>query len=100
MTPDRKLSSARAALIMSQPFFGSLALRLKVIENANIETMSVNGREIQYNPQFVDELPGDELKAVVAHEVMHCACLHHHRQRLCAGDRQLIREIRLAVRAL
>lgn len=85
MDAERKISSARAALIMSQPFFGSLALRLKVVENKTIDTMRVDGKTLEYNPTFVDELPGDQLKAVVAHEVMHCACLHHTRR----GNRDL-----------
>src|SRR5260370_18136678 len=42
--------------------------------------MATNGREIIYNPTFVDEVKPLELEAVLAHEVLHCALGHHCRR--------------------
>lgn len=75
-----EISRARAALIISQPFFGSIALKLKVVESDHFETMATDGVTLHYNPEFVLEQKGDELKSVVAHEVMHIALKHHLRQ--------------------
>lgn len=72
----RKLTKARIALITLQPFFGTLALRLKLIENNSIPTLAVNGREILYNAAFVDKLSHEVLMAAVAHEVGHCVYEH------------------------
>jgi len=50
-----KLTRARATLILDQPFFGALALRLHLVEDENTKTMSVDGKTIRYNPDFVNE---------------------------------------------
>lgn len=75
------LTKARAALILDQPFFGSLALRLRLVEATSvgsrpIKTMAVDGKHIFYNPEFVKELSLKHLIFVVAHEVMHCVWQH------------------------
>jgi predicted metal-dependent peptidase len=76
---ERKLTRARTQLLLNQPFFGTLCLRLKLAPAA-VPTMATNGREIIYNPTFVDELTPIELEAVLAHEVLHCALGHHCRR--------------------
>jgi predicted metal-dependent peptidase len=76
---ERKLTRARTQLLLNQPFFGTLCLRLKLTPGS-LPTMATNGREILYNPTFVDALKPGELEAVVAHEVLHCALGHHCRR--------------------
>src|SRR5258708_6363258 len=78
-TTERKLTRARTQLLLNQPFFGTLCLRLKLAP-AMVPTMATNGREIIYNPAFIDELKPVELEAVLAHEVLHCALGHHCRR--------------------
>ena len=80
METRTKLTKARTRLVLSQPFFGSLALRMGLIENPAIETMATDGRDVHFNPSFVDGLTMDELVGVLAHEVMHPACNHHTRR--------------------
>ncbi len=80
MLPLEKLTRARAALIVAQPFFGALALHLRLEESEDVETMATDGERLMWSPAFVDGLTGPELQAVVAHEVMHCAMLHHVRR--------------------
>lgn len=75
-----RLKKARAHLVMRQPFFGTLALHLRIVEDATDKTMSTDGESLFYNPAFVDELRSDELEGVVAHEVLHCANKHHVRR--------------------
>lgn len=68
--------AARTSLLLDQPFFGVLALHLAIVEDTAAPTMWTNGQALGYNPAFVDTLTQDELTAVVAHEVMHCAAGH------------------------
>lgn len=81
---ERKLTKARTQLLLNQPFFGSLCLRLKLVPG-NVLTMATNGKLIVYNSDFVESLTPAELEGVLAHEVMHCALAHHCRR----GSRDL-----------
>jgi len=75
----RKLTRARTQLLLGQPFFGTLCLRLKLMA-APVATMATDGRRIAYEPSFVQLLTPAELEGVIAHEVMHCALGHHCRR--------------------
>lgn len=72
----RKLTSARARLILDHPFWGALALSLPLVEDETCETAWVDGRVFGYNPAFIESLDMDETKALIAHEVSHCAQGH------------------------
>jgi predicted metal-dependent peptidase len=67
-----KLTRARATLILDQPFFGALALKMPLIEDTGTKTLSVNGKVIKYNPEFINGLSAALTKSAMAHEVMHC----------------------------
>ena len=82
-----KLTKARAALLLDQPFFGALALRLKLEPMSSAEvaqlalrgrapTLSVNGRVIKYCEVFIESLSMDLVKSAIAHEVGHCVFEH------------------------
>jgi predicted metal-dependent peptidase len=75
-TAHGKFIAARTSLILEQPFFGSLALRLKVQADPTCKTAWVDGRTLGYNPAFVDSLSHGELVGLVAHEVLHVALGH------------------------
>ena len=81
---EAKLSRARTQLLLNQPFFGTLCLRLKLEMSTSFPTMATDGRRLVYNPGFVEKLTPAELEGVLAHEVMHCALAHHCRR----GDRE------------
>lgn len=72
----RKLAKARTLLLIEQPFYGVLALRLQLVARNEIPTLAVDGTHIFYNEKFVDGLPGDQLRTAVAHEVGHCVFQH------------------------
>ncbi len=80
---EHKLSQAKVHLLLGQPFFGSLCVRLKLAPGP-VPTMATNGRQIIYNPEFVKSLAPAEIEGVLAHEVMHVALAHHCRR----GDRE------------
>ncbi len=81
MNAKRKLIKARSQLVLDAPFFGSLALRLVLVEDCDVLTAYTDGAVLGYNPAFVASLSTGHTKALVAHEVMHLACLHHTRRR-------------------
>ncbi len=70
-----RIARARAHLLTDHPWFGGLALRLK-LEAGGTKTMSTNGTILRYNEEYVQERSDAELKALVAHEVAHCALGH------------------------
>lgn len=83
----KKIVKARAGLIIDQPFFGTLALRLLLkVMSPEIEagfkarglkpTLAVDGRTIYYNEAFIDSLDVNLTKSAFAHEVGHCVYDH------------------------
>lgn len=82
----KRVTKARANLVLDAPFFGSLSLRLTLKEDQSCKTAWVDGKAMGYNPEFIKSLSMDELKGVIAHEVMHLACCHH--TRMQARDAQ------------
>ena len=80
MDAKQKMTKARAGLILDAPFFGSLALKLKLTPDPDAPTAWTDGHSIGYNPNFIDGLSLDETKGLLAHEVMHIAAGHHVRR--------------------
>ena len=67
---------ARTQLLLEQPFFGTLALRLRVVEDPSTKTLCVDGRTMFYNPDYVLNLDREYHITAVAHEVGHCMLDH------------------------
>jgi predicted metal-dependent peptidase len=80
---EQKLTRARTQLLLNQPFFGTLCLRLNLMPGSR-PTLATDGTRIVYNPSFVDSLTPAELEGCLAHEVLHCALGHHCRR----GERE------------
>ena len=79
MTTEERLTRARTRLVLDQPFFGTLSLRLKLTPGS-LPTMATDGTWIVYSPVFVNQLKTAELEGTLAHEVLHCALGHHCRR--------------------
>ena len=73
-----KITRARIAMIVHQPFFGTLALRLRVIEDdtLNPPTLNVDGKTVRYHPDWVINTEFEIVKSGFAHEVGHCIFDH------------------------
>lgn len=76
MDTETRLVKSRVQLLMRFPFFGTLALHLKLQEREDIPTAATDGRHYYYNPKFVDKLIDAELNFLTAHEVLHPALGH------------------------
>ena len=80
---ETKFRKARANLILDQPFFGALALRIKTKEDPTCKTMWTDGSTGGYNPDYINALPMEELKAAICIQLLRLAAQHHCRR----GDR-------------
>lgn len=76
MTAKEMMSDARRALVLDNPFFGVLSLKLAIIEDNTVKTMATDGKSLFFNTDYVEALTKHELVGVIAHEVLHCANGH------------------------
>jgi len=80
VTPHDKMARARAELIMDHPFFGTLALKLRLTPDPSCQGLWTDGKTLGYRPALIDALPVDAAVGLVAHEVLHIVCAHHLRR--------------------
>jgi predicted metal-dependent peptidase len=75
MSTKAKFNEAVTALLMTQPFFGHLLLKMKHVECDTLRpaTMAVSRTTIYYHPQLIAELEVDCIMFILAHEVAHKA---------------------------
>ncbi len=83
MNALEKMQNARTRLLLKRPFFGSLALRLDLVEDNSQETAYTDGKVIGFNTDFVDQLTKQETSFLLYHEVLHIVLKHPWRR----GDR-------------
>lgn len=78
----RKLSAARAQLIVEKPFLGVLVLHLPLTEAepAWCRAVATDTRAIYYNRAYVERLTLEQVKFVLAHEALHGALSHFNRR--------------------
>ena len=56
MTPQDKVSKALIKLLLHNPFFATLLLRLRMVEDKTCETGYTNGVRIGYNPSWIESI--------------------------------------------
>ena len=81
------MTRARAALVLEHPFFGSLALGLRMQADAGCRDLWTDGKTLGFNPAYAASLPEARLIGAQAHEVLHLAFGHHVRRK--GRDEQL-----------
>lgn len=79
-----RLAKAKTGLILEHPFIGTVALNMPFLLDFNIKTAATNGKNVKFNPNFLDMLNDEEVKFLVAHECMHPMLEHNYRR----GSRQ------------
>ena len=84
---------ARTRLLLDQPFFGALALKLIVQEDTTMPTGATDGKYLKYNPKWFEKLPEPQQEGFIAHEIMHIVYMHmlrrehrHHKKWNVAAD--------------
>lgn len=61
---------------MQHPFYGSIAMRLPIVEDERIGTMATDMVRVYYAPKFVLDHSLDEIVGVFCHEILHVVWLH------------------------
>lgn len=72
----KKLQKARIRLILKNPFWGALALNLKLEISEKVPTAAVDGKVIMFNPEFMKGLDENQLHLILLHETTHAALGH------------------------
>ena len=70
-------TKARSSLVLNNPFFGTLCLRLAPKETEEVDTGATDGVSLLYNPKWFEKLKPLERVGFLAHEVMHVVLMHH-----------------------
>ncbi len=66
-----KISQAKAKLLVEYPYFGTLASKLELVVNDNIEAFKSNGVTLEYREEYLGELSLEEMEFVLANGAMH-----------------------------
>lgn len=78
LTSEQRVTKAHIAIMRSKEFcmFAGVLSVGKVIYTEDIPTACTNGRDVIYNPKFIDTLKDKELNFVVLHEALHKVFQH------------------------
>jgi predicted metal-dependent peptidase len=74
--PVKVISASLLRLRMKSPFFGTLAMFVRFLPSATILTAATDGRDIFFNPDFLQSLPIEQQDGLLLHELLHAALLH------------------------
>ena len=77
MTPLKKLMKARTHVVMRAPFFGTLLLRLQLVENAKAESLSTDGSSLYFNADYVRDATHAHLQYLCARLALASGLQHH-----------------------
>lgn len=73
---ERLLTKAKIELMTRSAFISTISLSLRHKISDEIPTAGTNGREVVYNPKFLDKLSFSEIVGLMAHECWHVAYGH------------------------
>ena len=73
---SNSFTKARARLLLDNPFFGTLALKLTPKEDATQPTGYTDGNVLGYNPKWFEKLSSQQRVGFIAHEIMHVVYMH------------------------
>jgi predicted metal-dependent peptidase len=90
LTPAKKLSKARTQLVMDDPFFGSISMRMIIRPDDQgilpYHTIATDGKQVIYNVDYIESLNVIETKSELAHEMGHVILKHQFRR----GNRDFV----------
>jgi len=81
MIAKDKISKSLIKLLLHNPFFATLLLRLQVVEDETQKTGWTNGIKIGYNPKWIDELTFEQVMGFLVHEAQHLVLMHDIRRK-------------------
>ncbi len=81
LTEEKIISASLLRLRMKSPFLATLALFAPFIPTQNHPTAATDGKDIFYNPDYLQSLTTPQQDGLLLHEVLHAALLHVLRSR-------------------
>jgi predicted metal-dependent peptidase len=82
---QNKISQAKAKLLVQYPYFGTLASKLELVANEDIQAFKSNGVKLEYNPDFFARIEPEEMAFVFANGAMHASLAHERRKNNRSG---------------
>lgn len=82
---QKEISRAKAKLLVEYPFFGTVASRLKLVQNDDIQAFKSDGISLEYNSNFLNSLTINEMEFIFANGAMHASLAHEHRKNNRSG---------------
>ena len=80
MSTAQKISQAKSKLLVDYPYFGTVASKLELKQNDDIESFKNDGITLEYNDDYIDSLDLSEMKFVLANGAMHASLSHENRK--------------------
>ena len=85
MNLDTKISQAKAKLLVDYPYFGTLASKLELVLNDDIEAFKCDGKKLQYSSSFIEYAEIGEIEFILANGAMHISLAHENRKQNRSG---------------
>lgn len=82
---EGKISQAKAKLLVDYPYFGTIASRLELVLNDDIQAFKSDGIKLEYNSDFFSEIELSEMEFVFANGAMHASLAHESRKNARSG---------------
>ena len=82
---NKKISQAKAKLVVDYPYFGTLASKIDVVCNDNIEAFKSDGVKLEINSDYLQNLELSEMEFVFANGAMHASLAHEMRKNNRSG---------------
>lgn len=77
MEPSKRVKNCINWIISRFPFFGGILVNLDLQEDLKIDTACTNGKNLRYDPAFINSLSREHLIFLVLHETAHIFLKHH-----------------------
>lgn len=77
---DSKISQAKAKLLVEYPLFGTIASKIQLVQNDDIQAFKSDGTTLEYNSDFFAEISLAEMEFVFANGAMHASLAHESRK--------------------
>ncbi len=73
---EQNIQKFKFDLLRKMPFYGDVVMRLRFTETTSVPVAATNGRDIMYNPDYMNHLAVGEQNFVLMHEILHIMLLH------------------------
>ena len=80
MNFETKISQAKAKLLVDYPYFGTLASKLELILNDDIQAFKGDGKKLEYSGDFLENASIGEIEFILANGAMHQSLAHENRK--------------------